>query len=54
MQFNFAKPALGVVYNTTMSTPDAALALAILYGFEGKKEARVGALALTHTSLGAA
>jgi len=54
MQFNFAKPALGVVYNTTMSTPDAALALAMLYGFEGKKEARVGALALTRTSLGAA
>ena len=54
MQFNFAKPALGVVYNTTMSRPDAALALAMLYGFEGKKEARVGALALTRASLGAA
>ncbi len=54
MQFNFAKPALGVVYNTTMSRPDAALALAMLYGFEGRKEARVGALALTHASLGAA
>ena len=38
MQFNFAKPALGVVYNTTMSRPDAALALAMLYGLEGKKE----------------
>lgn len=54
MQFNFAKPALGVIYNTTMSRPDAALALAMLYGFEGKKEARVGALALTQASLGAA
>ncbi len=54
MQFNFAKPALGVLYNTTMSRPDAALALAMLYGFEGKREARAGALALTGTSLGAA
>src|SRR5579871_6717329 len=54
MQFNFAKPALGVVYNTTMSRPDAALALAMLYGLEGKREARVGALALTHASLGTA
>lgn len=54
MQFNFAKPALGVVYNTTMDRADAALALAMLYGFEGKREARVGALALTQTSLGAA
>ncbi len=54
MQFNFAKPALGVVYNTTMSRSDAALALAMLYGFDGKKEARVGAVALTDTSLGAA
>ncbi|HEY3838410.1 MAG TPA: hypothetical protein VGL72_17645 [Bryobacteraceae bacterium] len=54
MQFNFAKPALGVVYNTTMSRPDAALALAMLYGFEGKRESRVSALALTHASLGAA
>ncbi len=54
MQFNFAKPALGVVYNTTMSRPDAALALAMLYGFEAKKEARVGAVAITNASLGAA
>lgn len=54
MQFNFAKPALGVVYNTMMSRPDAALALAMLYGFEGKRESRVSALALTHASLGAA
>ena len=54
MQFNFAKPALGVVYCTTMSRPDAALTLALLYGFEGKREARAGALALTRTSLGAA
>src|ERR1700728_4317451 len=54
MQFNFAKPALGVVYYTAMNRPDAALALAMLYGFEGKREARLGALALTHASLGAA
>jgi hypothetical protein len=54
MQFNFAKPALGVVYCTTMSRPDSVLTLALLYGFEGKKEARVSAIALTGASLGAA
>jgi hypothetical protein len=54
MQFNFAKPALGVVYCTTMSRPDSVLTLALLYGFEGKREARVSAIALTGASLGAA
>ena len=33
---------LGVVYNTSMSRPDAALALAELYAFQGKREARIG------------
>ena len=54
MQFNFAKPPLGVVYNTTMSRADAVLALALLYGYEGKRECRVGALALVNASLGTA
>jgi hypothetical protein len=53
MQFQ-GKQALGVVYNTTMSRPDAALALAMLYGFTGKREARPGAICVNGSGLGAA
>jgi hypothetical protein len=35
------KPPLGVIYNTSMNRPDAALALALLNGFEIKREARI-------------
>jgi purine nucleosidase len=48
------KPPLGVVYLTTMSRPDSALALALLYGYEGKREARLGAVAVIGSGLGAA
>ena len=48
------KPPLGVVYLTTMSRPDSALALALLHGYEGKREARVGAVAVIGSGLGAA
>ncbi|MDZ4802507.1 MAG: hypothetical protein SGI92_30480 [Bryobacteraceae bacterium] len=55
MQFGFGGPPLtGIVYNTTLSRPDSALALALLYGLEGKREARVGAVAVSENSLGAA
>src|SRR4051794_29252066 len=54
MQFGGFKPTLGVIYNTTMSRPDSALALAMLLGFEGKREARVGAVAVNGAGLGAA
>jgi hypothetical protein len=35
------KQVLGVVYNTSMNRPDAALALCALYGFEGRRESRL-------------
>jgi hypothetical protein len=54
MQFRGRPPVVGVVYDTTMSRPDAALALALLYGFEGKREARIASIAVTENSLGAA
>ena len=53
MQFNGKQP-LGVVYNTSMSRPDAALALALLYGFTGKREARIGSVCVNGSGLGAA
>lgn len=54
MQFRGRPPVPGIIYNTTMSRPDAALTLALLYGFEGKQEARVASIAVTENSLGAA
>jgi hypothetical protein len=54
MQFGGPPPVTGIVYNTTMSRPDAALALALLYGFEGKREARVASIAVTENGFGAA
>ena len=53
MQFGQDK-TLGVIYQTTMDRPDAALALALLHGYEGKREARVAALAVSGSGLGAA
>src|SRR5215472_4256955 len=55
MQFPFqGKPPLGIVYLTTMNRPDAALALALIYGLEGKREARIASVAVTGSGLGAA
>jgi hypothetical protein len=45
---------IGVVYNTSMDRPDAALALAELYGFQGKREARVGSVCVAGSGLNAA
>ncbi len=53
MQFR-RTPVAGIVYNTTMSRPDAALTLALLHGLEGKRETRVASIAMTESSLGAA
>jgi hypothetical protein len=44
----------GVIYITSMSRPDAALALAMLYGFQGKKESRIGSVCVNGSGLGAA
>jgi len=54
MQLGRRIPVAGIVYNTTLRRPDAALALAMLYGLEGKREARVASIAVTENSLGAA
>jgi hypothetical protein len=48
------KQPLGVVYNTSMTRPDAALALALLYGFQGKREARMASVSVNGAGLGAA
>ena len=53
MQFQGKLP-IGVVYNTSMDRPDAAFALALLYGLEGKRESRVGSICITGSGLGAA
>lgn len=48
------KQPLGVLYNTSMSRPDSVLALALLYGYEGKREARMSAIAVNDAGLEAA
>jgi hypothetical protein len=47
-------PSLGVVYNTSMTRPDAALALAALYAAAGKREARVNGICITGSGFDAA
>ena len=49
-----AKPPLGVIYVTTMDRPDAALALALLYGYEGKRDSRLSALCVAGSGLNTA
>jgi hypothetical protein len=49
-----AKPPLGVIYNTSMNRPDAVLALALLYGYEGKRESRMGAVCISGAGLNTA
>jgi purine nucleosidase len=48
------KQPLGVVYDTSMDRPDAALALALLYGFQGKRESRMASVCVNGAGLGAA
>jgi len=50
-QGRFGKPPLGVIYNTSMTRPDAALALAEIYGFEDKRDSRVGAVCVVGAGL---
>jgi hypothetical protein len=47
-------PPIGIVYNTAMTRPDAALALGALYAFASRREARVGAVCVTGAGLAAA
>jgi hypothetical protein len=52
MQFQQGKPAIGVVFDSDLgSGVDAALALALLYGLEGKGEARVVSVSTTRSNL---
>ena len=53
MQFEGKQPP-GVIYITGMNRPDAALALALLYGFQGKRESRMGSVCVNGSGLGAA
>jgi hypothetical protein len=47
-----AKPPLGVVFDSDMGNDvDAALALALLYGLEGKGECRISGLSVTKSNL---
>src|SRR5258707_12680994 len=55
MQFQQGKPSVGIVYDADLgNTIDDAVALASLYGFQGKGESRVIAVSTTKTSLNAA
>jgi hypothetical protein len=48
--FNGPQP-IGVVYITSMDRPDAALALAALYGFQQKRESRMGSVCVVGSGL---
>src|SRR3954454_17883667 len=56
MQFlGQAKPPVGIVFDSDMGTSiDTALALALLYGFDGKNEARVVSISVTRSNLSSA
>jgi purine nucleosidase len=49
-----ADAPIGVVYNTSMTRPDAALALAAVYMMQRKKECRVGSVCVAGAGFGAA
>src|SRR5260370_14427262 len=56
MQFaGQGKPPLGIIFDSDMGARiDAALALALLYGFEGKGEARLTSVSVSKANLQAA
>ena len=55
MQFGGGTPALGVVFDSDMGNRiDTALALAVLFGLDGKNECRVSSLSTTKPNLQAA
>jgi inosine-uridine nucleoside N-ribohydrolase len=56
MQFpGQGKPPVGIIFDTTMGRSiDEALALALLYGFDGKKEARLVSVSISNPDLKAA
>lgn len=54
MQFPAAKPPVGILFDSAMRRIDDVLALAMLYGFDGKGEARVAAIGVSTPDLQAA
>jgi hypothetical protein len=55
MQFpGQGKPPVGIVYDTGLSRPGDALALAMLHGLEGKREARLIGVSVSRSNLKAA
>ncbi len=55
MQFPISKPPVGVIFDSAMGDRiDDALALALLYGLDGKNEARVVSLSVSRTNLASA
>lgn len=49
-----APPAVGIMFDTSLSRVDDALALALLYGLDGKRELRVVAMSVSRSSIHAA
>lgn len=45
---------VGVIFNTSMSRPDSALALGALYVFQNRREARIGAVSVAGSGLNTA
>jgi len=54
MQLGGQKPPLGVVFDCDMGNVGSALALAMLFGFQGKNESRVISVSISRSSLAAA
>ena len=52
--FGQAKQPPAILYLTAMNRPDSALALSLMYGYEAKREGRVGAIAIGGSGLQAA
>lgn len=50
----FVRPSLAISYCTSMSRPDAALALAAIHGFESRRQSRAGAICVAGAGLDAA
>jgi purine nucleosidase len=48
------KPAVGIVFDSSLSRVDDALAMALLYGLDGKKEERVVSVSISRANLRAA
>jgi inosine-uridine preferring nucleoside hydrolase len=48
------KPAVGIVFDTALSRVDDALAMALLYGLDGKKEERLVSVSVSRANLKAA